>query len=951
MTIENSIARAAERLWEQQRADGAWNVSADMGPACTAQVTVALAWAGVLGAGEAASIARWLRARQQPDGSFLPYPYARQGGLGATACAWAALAMCGCGPDEPAIVAARAWIVTHGGLEPLRDALLGGDLAILYLVLAGLAPPNRLPRLPLRWALVPWLVDGLEHVVHGGVTFGALQLGAIARVLNGDVVPPRVAEVLRAQVATWQNADGSINGNALQTAVTLVALRALGDGPAEPQFASAVASLRTLVRVDADGSWFATFESDVWTTALDASALLAAQTEARDPRLVAAIEYLVRCQSDVPQPRINNRRRDAVRTGGWAFQRANLTMVDNDDTGMVLALLGEWLAHDATGDALHARVARAVMRGQAFVRSMQNADGGWSAFVCDLPRRRPGPIMQRPAGAPSLRWLTDPPAGLGDPSTEDVTARVLLGLARTGARRDEPAIIAALAFLRRFQRPEGCWWGRWVVNYVPSTAYVVTACAALGITAPWIDRAIAWLLSVQNPDGGWGEWIDSYADPSRAGRAPSTAPLTGLVLAALVDAGRATDLASERAARFLLDRQLATGGWANTDYLAVFAPPDAFYEYPGANDYAPLGALARYRGERARRPSTERSPRGLAARLSELAQIGDPLADAAAEALDRDRQWGAIFRGRDAAFAAPVRALVEATSRLPAAVDPARVLAGQRCFARHSWAMGNAFFFAAMPASYAVPKGAEVLARSGSLARDARRRLLETGHFMWAVMTPGALVEGGRGLRAILRIRLVHARVRRALRDGGWLDGDPIDQAAMLGTILVLSATTVRGLERLGVLLPEREADDLMHAWSAVGELLGVMPSLLPRSLGEACAQEAILSGHLHGPSPAGEMLARELVSCVRAYAPLRALADWPIDMIRHTAGDELADLLALPAGGRTRGFVERVTQRVRHEPRAPGRIDGLVHGATIAMIQAQRLPLVLGASRRRARG
>ncbi|MEO8554721.1 MAG: prenyltransferase/squalene oxidase repeat-containing protein, partial [Kofleriaceae bacterium] len=552
-----------------------------------------------------------------------------------------------------------------------------------------------------QWVRLPRLVDRLERVVHGGVTFGALQLGVIARAVRGEAVPRRISEEVRRKVATWQNPTGSINANALQTAVTLIALKAIGAGTGDAQFDLAASSLRALSHRVPEGTWFATFESDVWTTALAANALLAADVEPRDPRLATAIEYLVGCQSEVPQPALNNRRADAVRTGGWAFQRDNLTMVDNDDTGMVLAVLGDWLARDAARDALHAAVVRAVDRGQRFVRSMQNSDGGWSAFVCDLPRRRRGPIMARPLGAPTIRWLTDPPAALGDPSTEDVTARVLLGLARTGVGRDDPAVVAAIAFLRRFQQPEGAWWGRWVVNYVPSTAYVVSACAALGVSAPWLDRAITWLLDRQNPDGGWGEWIDSYADPARAGRAPSTPPLTGLVVAALVDAGRADLPAVARAVELLVDHQLPTGGWSNADYLAVFVPPDAFYEYPGTNDHAPVRALARYRRAVRSRVVPDRlapPPLGLAARLADLAALGDPLADAAAEALDVDQQWGAIMRGRDAAYAAPVRALIAATSRLPASIDPARVQAGQRCFARHSWAMGNAFFFAAMPA-------------------------------------------------------------------------------------------------------------------------------------------------------------------------------------------------------------------------------------------------------------
>jgi squalene-hopene/tetraprenyl-beta-curcumene cyclase len=922
MEIDDCVARGSERLWSQQRADGSWNVSADMGPACTAQVAVAFAWAGVLSADEARDIRHWLCAQQGRDGSFLPYPYARAGSVGATACAWAALVACGASTDDPAVVAARRWIDAHGGLAPLRKALLGGDLALLYLCLAGLVPADRLPKLPLGWALRPRLVDLASRVVHGGVTFGALQLGVISRALRGEVPPPRIGDELRRWIDTWQNCDGSINANALQTAVTLVALRAIGDGPGERRFDLAVQSLRSLAHREPSGMWFATFESDVWTTALNTSALLAAGASPRDERIVRALEYLLRCQSETPQPRINNRRPDAVRTGGWAFQRDNVTMVDNDDTGMVLALLGDWLARDGQTDLLHDSVARAVTRGRRFVLSMQNDDGGWAAFVRGLPRRRRGPFTLR--------------TSLGDPSTEDVTARVLLGLAHTG--RDERAIAAALGFLRRFQQPSGAFWGRWVVNYVPSTAYVVSACARLGVEAGWLERAVGWLRSVQNADGGWGDWVDSYADPARAGKAASTAPVTGLVLGALVDAGLASDPAAERAARFLVERELPGGGWSNANHLAVFVPPDAFYEYPGANNYAPLQALARFREARGRRVNRHRVASELEDRLAELAHRGDPEGDAAAAALDRDRQWGAFFMGRNARFAEPVRALVAATSRLPSSIDPARVLAGQRCFARHSWAMANAFFFASMPASYAVPKGAAVLQDSGSLVRDARRRLLDTGHFMWSVMTPGALEPGGDGFREILRVRLVHARIRRALVARGWRRDNPIDQAAMLGTILLLSSTAIRGLERLGVALADHDAENLLHAWRGVAELVGVEPELLPRSLAEARQQEQVLQRHLHGASDAGAALANELVRCVRAYLPLRAFDDWPIDMIRHTAGDELADLLALPEGGRTRPLIERTVERVRHAGNRPSRMDGVVHGFTIGIIEAQRV-------------
>ncbi|MGZ3475872.1 MAG: hypothetical protein ACXWUG_17815, partial [Polyangiales bacterium] len=267
--LGDAIERAASWLWSKQRADGSWNVVADMGPACTAQVTVALAYAGVLQPDEAADVARFLRAAQQPDGSFLPYPYARGGTAAATASAWAALCMCGLDARDEAVVKAQHFIYAHGGLEPIEKALVGGELAPLYLALAGLVPAKRLPRLPLGWALVDPLVEALSYVVHGGVPFGALQLGIVARALRGEAPEKRACAKLESWIDTWQNADGSINANALQTAVTLVALRAMGEKQGDRRFDRAVQSLRSLGRRDERGLWFATFESDVWTTALD----------------------------------------------------------------------------------------------------------------------------------------------------------------------------------------------------------------------------------------------------------------------------------------------------------------------------------------------------------------------------------------------------------------------------------------------------------------------------------------------------------------------------------------------------------------------------------------------------------------------------------------------------------------------------------------------------------
>ena len=66
------------------------------------------------------------------------------------------------------------------------------------------------------------------------------------------------------------------------------------------------------------------------------------------------------------------------------------------------------------------------------------------------------------------------------------------------------------------QEQDGSWFGRWGANYVYGTGAVVAALVAAGLrpTHPAIARAVAWLVSHQNDDGGWGEDLRSYDDPA-----------------------------------------------------------------------------------------------------------------------------------------------------------------------------------------------------------------------------------------------------------------------------------------------------------------------------------------------------------------------------------------------------------------------------------------------------
>ncbi|HET6866514.1 MAG TPA: prenyltransferase/squalene oxidase repeat-containing protein [Solirubrobacteraceae bacterium] len=609
--VRAALDRAREVLWRAQRPDGSWESPCDMGVAPTAQVLVALHYAGALSPGDATAGARWLRARQGPDGSYRSHPTATEGDLGTTASAWAALHVCARHDSVDAIAAARAWVDARGGTDAVVGAFARGDPSVVFVALAGLIDPSELPCPPMLPALSRPLVNFMERRFHSGILMVSGALTLIAHRLRGDwgadgPPPNQVARRFAARtltlLATFQNRDGSWNANTVQTALMLPALCAAGLHRDHPMVARTVTWLDSQCVRDDDGLHLDAFGSPVWCTAANARALVAAGESPGDPRIVGALDWLISCQSQIEQPEVDNRNPGAPRTGGWAFQPGNETMVDNDDTGTVLTAFGDVLAGDGLAPEVRRRVSASRDRGRDWLLGMQNPDGGWSAFVHGLPAKRPGPLFTGPVEVSlndpvaALRTLLDPPRELGDPSTEDLSGRVLDGLGRIGLTTESPAVQRAIEFLKVQQFEHGGFWGRWTVNYLASTACVLQGLARVGadLSEPWAKRAVAFLIQRQNADGGWGELPDSYANPALAGRGPSMPPLTGLVLTGLIDAGEGGSGAVARGIAYLLAAQQPDGSWPHGDWLQAIVPPDTFYILAEAAKHYPVEALAHY---------------------------------------------------------------------------------------------------------------------------------------------------------------------------------------------------------------------------------------------------------------------------------------------------------------------------------------------------------------------
>jgi squalene-hopene/tetraprenyl-beta-curcumene cyclase len=130
---------------------------------------------------------------------------------------------------------------------------------------------------------------------------------------------------------------------------------------------------------------------------------------------------------------------------------------------------------------------------------------------------------------------------------------------------------------------------------VYGTGAVVPALVAAGtdpLSAP-IRRAVAWLVERQNADGGWGEDLRSYDDPSWAGRGASTPSQTAWALLALLAAGERGE-SVERGVAFLVARQRPDGGWDEPQFTGTGFPGDFYINYHLYRIVWPISALGRY---------------------------------------------------------------------------------------------------------------------------------------------------------------------------------------------------------------------------------------------------------------------------------------------------------------------------------------------------------------------
>ena len=605
-----TLERARAHLLDLQHTDGWWKGELETNVTIDAEDLFLRHYLGILDRKQTEASARWIRSRQREDGSWATF-FGGPFDLSTTVEAYLALRFAGDSPEAEHMRRAAILIRATGGVERSRV------FTRMWLSLLGLWSWEEVPMLPPEQIMLParapfsvytfgcWarqtivalsIASALRPQAKAPFAIDELRSGASSAPRVNDVwdrlfvsldralhlYERRPIGVLRRRalrraerwVLDRQEKDGSWGGIQPPWVWSIVALHALGRPLDDPALAKALSGLDVFTIEDERGRRIEACQSPVWDTGLAVLALLDAGLEVTDPRLEQAARWLVSCEVRVRGDWSVRRRK--LDPGGFPFEFANDNYPDVDDTAIVVPALRRALPGDEPAD-------EACERGLAWTLGMQSKDGGWAAFDVDNTSRLAAKLPFCDFGA-----VTDPPSA-------DVTAHVLEMLGREGMGNLREAR-RGLDWLLEAQEADGSWFGRWGANFIYGTGAAIPALAALGLAEhESVRHALAWLERIQNPDGGFGEDMRSYSDPSWRGRGDSTASQTAWALLAFHGAGELNE-AAWRAVDWLVRAQRPDGGWDEPQFTGTGFPYDFNINYHLYRQIFPVMALGRVLG-------------------------------------------------------------------------------------------------------------------------------------------------------------------------------------------------------------------------------------------------------------------------------------------------------------------------------------------------------------------
>jgi squalene-hopene/tetraprenyl-beta-curcumene cyclase len=629
--VAAAIAGSQQYLLSTQYPAGYWWAELESNVTITAEVVLLHKIWGTDQARPLYKVAAYLRSQQRQHGGWELF-YDDGGELSTSVEAYMALRLLGVSAHDPAMIKARDFILQQGGISKTRI------FTKLHLALIGCYDWRGIPSLPpwvmllppafpfniyemsswARSSTVPLLIvcdrkpvflteptinldelyaEGVNQVPYelprtGNWTDLFLTLDQGLKLVESlNLVPFRNEGIKAAEkwILERQEATGDWGGIIPAMLNSMLALRCLGYNANDPIVERGLQAIDNFVIETEDSYRIQPCVSPVWDTAWVMRALVESGFAPDHPAIVQGGEWLLQKQIlDYGDWSVKNRQ---GKPGAWAFEFDNRFYPDVDDSAVVVMALH--VAQLPNEKLKQAAIARAL----DWIASMQCKPGGWAAFDLDNDQD----------------WLNSVPYGdlkaMIDPNTADVTARVLEMLGACNLPIETQNLERALAYLLGEQETEGCWFGRWGVNYIYGTSGVLSALALIEPQKHQlsIERGATWLVKCQNSDGGWGETCRSYDNPSLKGQGRSTASQTAWALIGLIAASEATGKLAhevmERGISYLLTTQKPDGTWYEADFTGTGFPSHFYLKYHLYQQYFPLIALGRYQTLQPRSPS------------------------------------------------------------------------------------------------------------------------------------------------------------------------------------------------------------------------------------------------------------------------------------------------------------------------------------------------------------
>jgi len=587
--LRRGYETAARTLLDEATPQGHWTGELSPSPLSTATAIAAL---HLVGQNQPARVSEfsglidnglnWLTATQNADGGWGDTTLSHSN-ISTATLAYASFHMvCGARNSQTAAASeggsssgyeqvmsrAKSYMDQHGGFDAIRKRY-GKDHTfsvpiLTQCALAELIPWKELTPLPFE---LGWLPHSFYQVVTLPVVSYALPaLIAIGQVRHHHapswnpfirgIRQLAVQPTLRRLIDLQPESGGFLEATPLTSFVTM-SLASMGQSD-HPVARLGVDFIKASVR--SDGSWPIDTNLATWVTTLSVNALR--------PGALGSVQAKAIADWILNQQHREVHRYTNAAPGGWAWTDLTGGVPDADDTpGAILALLKLNVASPRVAEALAAAI--------EWLLNLQNRDGGWPTFCRGwgaLPFDRSAADLTAHALRAIRAWQASP--------TSTTVPKLV--------ERCNSAVRNGFRFLERTQRSNGTWLPLWFGNqYAPDDENPVYGVSrALAAFRDWdrqtdaaARKAVQWLVSVQNPDGGWG------GDRST----PSSTEETALA----VDALAALPEFSEswwRGVDWLLD-QVEAGRFRNPSPIGLYFAKLWYFErlYPIIFTVAALG--------------------------------------------------------------------------------------------------------------------------------------------------------------------------------------------------------------------------------------------------------------------------------------------------------------------------------------------------------------------------